>query len=411
MGNVVNLTELKKSKIVKKGTQRIKVPIKKPNGESFDGQTFLIPLEYLYYNDQNGRIGAAKSAYENENGLLNPDALEEYNKAVQEMIYQGGKADLDELVADMGRKGQEQPGYVLNDGRVVDGNRRFTAKRMLNQDERVTEIQYYEAVILDDLSLNNSKDKALIKQLELQVQFGTLGRVDYDPIDRAIDAYQTINVQVLMTATQYANFANIKKADVKKRIDEAELIIKFLEWVGADKTNYSLVKEMKLDGPLQDMLGQYNKSIKGSKDENEILGALFLKLVQLRSNMGDNDDFKKEFRPIVKEVIGGKKQNEFLKEMENSQEIIDDALMDRTDQNEEVIPVMNIDDLYTRIQNKPEAVEALVEVQNISTDITEKAITDSQKREPIKLVKTALTKVDAIDISVLSRIMGENKKL
>ena len=31
-------------------------------------------------------------------------------------------------------KGQDEPGYVLSDGRVIDGNRRFTAKRLLEQD-------------------------------------------------------------------------------------------------------------------------------------------------------------------------------------------------------------------------------------------------------------------------------------
>lgn len=110
MENTINLMELIKTGVIKKGSQKIKVPIKKPSGDNFEGATYLIPLEYLYYNDQNGRIGAAKSAYENQNGLLNPEMLEEYNNAVQEMIYKGGKKDLDALVGDMGRKGQETAG-------------------------------------------------------------------------------------------------------------------------------------------------------------------------------------------------------------------------------------------------------------------------------------------------------------
>lgn len=118
---------------------------------------------------------------------------------------------MDILIKDIEKKGQADPGYVLSDGRLIDGNRRFTARRMLDQDPLVTEQQYFEAVILDDLSVNNQDDKKKIKSLELQIQFGKVDKVNYNPIDRAVDAYKTIVDNNIMTVIEYAEYAGIKK--------------------------------------------------------------------------------------------------------------------------------------------------------------------------------------------------------
>lgn len=131
------------------------------------------------------------------------------------------------LKRDIAMKGQDQPGYVLSDGRVIDGNRRFTARRLLDQDPAIIEQQYFEAVILDDLSVENIDDRKRIKSLELQIQFGRLDKVDYDPIDRAIDAHKTVSVNTIMTATEYSKFAGLTSNAVSNLLLEAELIVKF----------------------------------------------------------------------------------------------------------------------------------------------------------------------------------------
>lgn len=41
------------------------------------------------------------------------------------------KKEMKALKRDIAMKGQSEPGYVLSDGRVIDGNRRFTARRLL----------------------------------------------------------------------------------------------------------------------------------------------------------------------------------------------------------------------------------------------------------------------------------------
>ena len=58
-------------------------------------------------------------------------------------------------------------------------------------------------------------DRAKIKQLELAIQMGIEGKQDYDKVDEAVDIYQTIEVEKLMTVADYANESNKTKKLLK----------------------------------------------------------------------------------------------------------------------------------------------------------------------------------------------------
>lgn len=395
--NTINLLSLYKKEIVKKGSHNVNVPIKKVNGENYDGHTYMIPLEYLYYNDLNGRIGVALSEYESKNGKIEPGHNENYNIEVQKMLTNDDdgktKKEMDRLVRDMHRKGQQEVGYVLLDGRVIDGNRRFTAKRILDQDSNVIENQYFEAVILDDLSIDNRHDLRLIKSLELQIQFGKLDKVDYDPIDRAIDAYKTIVKNNLMTVKEYSEYADLKVSEVNKRILEAELILKFLKFSNAERDNYSLAKQLDLDGPLQDLIPQYKK-FKDSEQEEQLLNSLFTKIIQIRVT---KDDFKNEFRNIVKNVVGTKEEEKFIESMEDSTDIIQDTLAesDKIKNNLDLLHIINENNLIA---------QSLSEVKVVTNRFSEQVNNSKDKNKPIILVGKAITNIENIDKSIISSL-------
>lgn len=400
----VNLRELIESGAIKKAGQVISVPITKINGDGgkYDGQTYKIPLEYLYYNEQNGRIGAELSKYEAQNGTVTPGHNEEYNHAIQQMIVEGSPAAtkaMEELKRDIARKGQGIPGYVLNDGRVIDGNRRFTALRMLDQDDYVVEPQFFEAVLLDDLDLANEHDQSLIKQLELTIQFGQLGKEDYDPIDRAIDAYKTVKVRKLMTNKQYAEYADVKPSEIDKRINEAELVVEFLKFINADESNYSIAKEMSLDGPLQDMVPAYRKEIKESPQRAELLGAIFVKLLQLRVSGGD---FKGDFRQMVQKVVGSRQQDDFIDDVQEQADIVEESL--GTEQ------VTSATEVVSRLKTDPEAMQALADAKEVVEEYTQKAANQGEKDKPLKLVSQAKAKIETIDDSVLTSLDTDSKQ-
>lgn len=403
MGNI-NLFDLYNEGFVKDGGHDINVPIKKANGEKYSGKTYAIPLKYLYYNEQNGRIGVTLSNYESTNGKLSPGHNEEYNMIVQNMLTNDDdktKKDMEVLKRDIAMKGQDQPGYVLSDGRVIDGNRRFTARRLLDQDPAIIEQQYFEAVILDDLSVENIDDRKRIKSLELQIQFGRLDKVDYDPIDRAIDAHKTVSVNTIMTATEYAKFAGLKPNEVNNLLLEAELIVKFLEFSNTNPDNYALAKQLELDGPLRDLLPQYKK-FKNTANTDQLLNSLFAKIIQVRSA---KEDYKQEFRQIVKTVVGTKNEGKFIEEMEESTDTIVEALDNKE-------PIKNNVELFSRLHHNQEAVQAIAEVQKISNKHSEKSKNRQEQNMPAKLADKAITTIESIDKRIVQGLpKAERQKL
>lgn len=397
----INLLELYKDNIIKDGGHKVNVPIRKANGKEYDGFTYSIPLKYLYYNDLNGRIGVALSEYESENEQLIPGHNEEYNMVIQGFLAEEDgktKKEMEILKRDIGIKGQAEPGYVLSDGRVIDGNRRFTAKRLLEQDEEIMEQQYFEAVILDDLCVENQDDLKRIKSLELQIQFGKLGKVDYDPIDRAIDAYKTICVNNIMSAKEYSEYSNIKITEVNKRIYEAELIVKFLEFINTNKDNYAIAKQLDLDGPLQDLVPQY-KNIKKSDNLDQILNTIFSKILQIRIS---KEDFKKEYRQIIKNVINSSQEEGFIEEIEDDTDVITDFF----DSNKKI---KNNIDLFKRLNENKQVQTAIANVKSIFKKYSEKAENEKQKNTPIKLVEKAINSIESINRGIICSLTKEDK--
>ena len=55
---------------------------------------------------------------------------------------------------------------------------------------------------------------------------GIEGKQDYDKVDEAVDIYQTIEVEKLMTVADYANESN-KTKTIEKQLGSAKLIRKF----------------------------------------------------------------------------------------------------------------------------------------------------------------------------------------
>ena len=397
----VNLLDLYEKGIIKDGGHNVNVPIRKANGEKYNGKTYSIPLKYLYYNNLNGRIGVALSKYESENNQVIPGHNEEYNMVIQEILAQEDektKKNMDVLKRDIHLKGQSEPGYVLLDGRVIDGNRRFTANRLLEQDLDISGQQYFEAVILDDLYVENHDDLKKIKSLELQIQFGKLDKVDYDPIDRAIDAYKTIVVNNIMSVSEYSDYANIKSVEVNKRILEAELIVKFLEFINTSVDNYAIAKELELDGPLQDLIPQY-KNIKNSKDLDQVLNALFAKILQIRVT---REDYKKEYRQIVKNVIGSKNQEKFIEEMEESTDTVIDIL-DTSDK------ITNNAELFSQLNNHQELKDAIVNIKVITNKHSEESENAKHKNIPISLIKKAITSITSINKDIIYQLDKDDR--
>lgn len=286
-----DLNELIKNGDIEKTTLKKRLTI---GGETKDYPVYKFPLEYLYYNDQNGRINTVYHRYISDHGKLTPEiGNSKYNEIFEKFIYESKKQALKNTQVSISEKGQQEPGVILSDGRVIDGNRRFTALRRIQKETNIQ--QYFEAVILS-FDINNKIDEKKIKELELDLQLGREERVSYDPIDRIFDVYNTIEVQRLMTPEEYkkASGAGNTKG-INKDLRLANLIIKFLSIVAPNENpidKFYLARELKLDGPLEDIERTINKL---KKDKETITqNVLTILAVQIaKSEIGDRDITRK----------------------------------------------------------------------------------------------------------------------
>ena len=249
---------------------------------TFGGKTetypvYKVSLDVLKYNDQNDRIATWISRYEAENGK---DSLSDIdyqisNGIIENFIYESNPTAIKKTQNNIQIAGQRVPGVTLADGRVVDGNRRFTCLRRLQRTTQ--EPLFFETVIMD---ANITDDRKNIKLLELAIQHGEEEKVDYDLIDYAIGTYRDVVQTKLITIDEYAESTNELASAVKKRIAVAELICEFLEYiklpeayhVARDYQVYSLFQELH---PILNKLDEEEKAqLKKIAFNNTIMNAI-----------------------------------------------------------------------------------------------------------------------------------------
>lgn len=273
-GSIKNLLQLIGTEVVQKTTLTRKVTYA---GKTAAYPVYRVRLDILYYNDQNDRIATWITRYRSENGTDSLARLsgEDYNSVIENFIYESNPESIQRTQKNIALVGQREPGVALADGRIVDGNRRYTCLRRIQRES--LDPVYFETVIMD---VDIQKDKKQIKLLELAIQHGEEKKVDYDLIDYAVGTYIDVVKTKLLTIEEYASSTNETVADVKKRIECAEIISEFLEYlklpeqyhVARDLQVYSLFQEMLV--PLKQLAGNEKQQLKTIVFNNVLMSAL-----------------------------------------------------------------------------------------------------------------------------------------
>ena len=389
-----DLNKLIEEKSIEKTTLTKRLTI---GSETKDYPVYKFPLEYLYYNDQNGRINTVYHQYISNHGKLTPEIGEsKYNEIFEKFIFESKKQALKDTQISISEKGQQEPGVILSDGRVIDGNRRFTALRRIQRDTNIK--QYFEAVILS-FDISNKIDEKKIKELELDLQLGREERVSYDPIDRIFDVYNTIKVQKLMTPEEYkkASGAGNTKG-INKDLRLAKLIIKFLSIVAPKKNpidKFYLARELKLDGPLEDIERTINKL---KKDKETITqNVLTILAVQIaKSEVGDRDITRK-IRDVKYNILDNPEMKERF--IDATDEHVDN-IIDFFESN----PINQASDLKNNLNNNLEIAEISSKLLQTTNRLSNKGqITANRRQSLVKLqeIRDTLEDLSSEDLKEL----------
>ena len=389
-----DLNELIKNGDIEKTTLTKRLTI---GGETKDYPVYKFPLECLYYNDQNGRINTVYHQYISNHGKLTPEIGEsKYNEIFEKFIFDSKKQALKDTQTSISEKGQQEPGVILSDGRVIDGNRRFTALRRIQKETNIQ--QFFEAVILS-FDIKNKIDEKKIKELELDLQLGREERVSYDPIDRIFDVYSTIEVQKLMTPEEYkkASGAGNTKG-INRDIRLAKLIIKFLDIISPNQDSidkFYLARELKLDGPIEEIESTLNK-LKENKETitQNVLTTLAVQIA--KSDEGDSDITRK-MRNIKKNILNNPDIKKHYIEATDSHV---DEIIDCFEDN----PVERVEDLRKSIEFNPIATQAassLLQTTNRLSNRGEAAVDRRQSLIKLQEIRDDLEYISLEDLKEL----------
>lgn len=345
---------------------------------------YRVRLDNLFFNDQNDRIATWISQYKAEHGeeCLSRDNLVHYNDVIQDFIEKSNPEKIKQTQENIRLLNQQKYGVVLNDGRIIDGNRRFTCLRNLSKDS--DNFSYFETVILEKDYEHSAKQ---IKMLELQIQIGAEERVDYDPIDRLVGIYRDIVDNRLLTEDEYARSTNQKVAAVKKELEKAKLLVEFLEAIKAPK-QYYLARELQLDGPIRELYGALNNIV----DEDKRQEFKYIAFVNLL--MKPDEDMTRFIRNLK-----GISKSVYLDEFLNNEEEIAEAVLDNLPENGKVNS-----DVISRVRADETTKEELKRTMSV---VGSKVKVKETRDKPNQMVKDAIDSLRAIDTEIIKRLTDE----
>lgn len=173
----IKIKEISEGKPVATGTKL------KYQGEIREFNVYKIPLEFLAYNVENGRISSLVKSYKREHGNLDVSRKDDSQKIAQ-FLFESSEERNKKTLSDLAKNGQLEPGIITMDGVIVDGNRRASLLRNIsesNQYDQTTKdrCSYFLARILPE-----DADEKEILRLETSYQMGADSKVDYNPIEK-----------------------------------------------------------------------------------------------------------------------------------------------------------------------------------------------------------------------------------
>lgn len=368
---------------IMKTDQKRKLALK---GEVKSFDVYKIPLDLLLYNKRNGRIISWMNKLESEGVVVDELSKNEYNEKVEKMIVDSNRNALEKTKTNIKKLGQMQPGVVLNNGTVIDGNRRFTCLRQLKREDGGD--LFFYAVILDP---EEGLTDADIKRLELRIQHGEERPVDYNAIDNLVDVYNDIRINRYFTVKEYAANIDKKEPDVKKMLEKADLMVEYLKFINAEGKFY-VARELELDGPLQEMTGILRKE-KDEEDRIRVQDALFTAL-----STSKDRDLTRYIRKIGKDILRSKNREEFLEEFEDIVDEVYDAFQER--ENVDLSTIREVNKDLEQVRSEASYI--------VSRRAEETAITRA-KMKPVDALNTSLKALENIDTEQVSRMDAHTK--
>ena len=381
---VKNLLEPGLEEIVKPTSLSRKLTI---NGVTKAYPVYRVRLDQLFYNDQNDRIATWISQYKSEQGADVFQRLDRdrYNAIIEQFIIQSNEAAIEKTQMNIALVNQREPGVILADGRIIDGNRRFTCLRRLAAKDEA--FNWFETVILATDIESNQKQ---IKMLELAIQHGEEKKVDYNPIDRLVGVYQDIVETELLTVEEYAYSTNESVFEVKKRLDSALLLVEFLDYIHMPK-QWHIARDYQVVSVIADLQPLLRKCATVEMQQ-QVKETVFSNI--LMRTIGDS---RKYIRNLSKMMESGLFMA-YIKDQDKIGQELKERLEEREPEGKR--------DLDRFVEENQEMAESM----ELSLD---KSLLKAKKREtrnrPSQIVSKSITLLRDVDTNIFEKLTDQEK--
>lgn len=364
-------------------------------GVTKDYDVYRVPIDMLFYNDLNGRIATFISQYQANGDDITKLENKEYNDKIAEFIKESSTAQRYKITKeDIKANTQKEVGVVLTDGRVIDGNRRFTCLRELFAETGDQKYGYFEAVVLDAPKDEDEAGWKAIGSLELELQIGTDEKVDYSPIDWLVRVYRDVVKHNTYTEQEYCRLTKLTPSQFRTTKTKAELMEDFLEFFDRPE-QFFIAKKLELDGPLQELVKLRRKC---SDREWDMMKSVFY-VYLWTAKKGDKT---REIRRALK-LVDTKEFDDLIVECDDLAEKI---ISGQTDIVFDFSKATHVDSQPQNNQaNQTYSSEQQPSHQTIQDKIADaiqnKSVQDA-KLKPIKCCENALLQLSAVDIDLVN---------
>ncbi len=189
---------------------------------------FKVPIIYLKYRKDNGRIASDVYSHEQKHGKI-IEATDTGQEILRGFLLAKDKERTIELKSTIIDRLQDEPAVITSDGFLINGNRRKVVFEML-VDEYRSESKYKS---MEVIILPGKKEKPEdeppptyyeIEQIESAYQFHTQGKSEYTNFDKALSIRRKIKngMNIEEQLSYDAAFKTLPVPDKKKKIKQIE---------------------------------------------------------------------------------------------------------------------------------------------------------------------------------------------
>ena len=331
-------------------------------GVRIDLPVYRLPLNLLFYNIRNGRFAAEYIDLKKREGreLRTEDPADA--KKIQKLLIELDQKQSLLLELDLKKVRQKEPGVITIGGYVINGNRRMAVLQNLVE-QGDSDFNYLEAA-----RLPRSVSSTDIWKIEAGIQLSRRVQLDYGPINNLLKFEQGIEAGLKPTEIAKSLYGGFTEKEILQNLEQLKLISEYLNFIGYSK--------------------QFNKA-KGVHEHFIDLRNIINKEKQQGASPDDIVSIKKIAFQLIFDGVPQRELRKIKDILTNAK--IKENFWDAEDHSKP-------EEAGKKAARKQKANEddAFTAARTIFNNCLDSVKAESEAQQPVKLLKRALTNLEAI---------------